>query len=100
MSFMRETIYRNPRKMAMRMKDIYRSEEHTSELQSPCNLVCRLLLEKIQPLASPRHRALQNQQGRLLRLVERRRPSHPQLLFNGRCAAPAARSPRALADRA
>src|SRR5256885_11852846 len=27
--------------------DFYdRSEEHTSELQSPCNLVCRLLLEK------------------------------------------------------
>src|SRR5256885_3213328 len=29
--------------------DLYilcRSEEHTSELQSPCNLVCRLLLEK------------------------------------------------------
>src|SRR3989454_3656866 len=25
---------------------IGRSEEHTSELQSPCNLVCRLLLEK------------------------------------------------------
>src|SRR5256885_9946558 len=25
-----------------------RSEEHTSELQSPCNLVCRLLLEKTQ----------------------------------------------------
>src|SRR2546426_6420075 len=25
---------------------IIRSEEHTSELQSPCNLVCRLLLEK------------------------------------------------------
>src|SRR5256885_12084230 len=25
---------------------ISRSEEHTSELQSPCNLVCRLLLEK------------------------------------------------------
>src|SRR5256885_3288331 len=24
----------------------FRSEEHTSELQSPCNLVCRLLLEK------------------------------------------------------
>src|SRR5256885_5234802 len=41
-----------------------RSEEHTSELQSPCNLVCRLLLEKKkeeniifvqseQPLTSP-----------------------------------------------
>ena len=26
--------------------DVSRSEEHTSELQSPCNLVCRLLLEK------------------------------------------------------
>src|SRR5256885_13191786 len=26
--------------------DANRSEEHTSELQSPCNLVCRLLLEK------------------------------------------------------
>src|SRR5256885_5095329 len=26
--------------------DPQRSEEHTSELQSPCNLVCRLLLEK------------------------------------------------------
>src|SRR5256885_5046557 len=27
-------------------EDDDRSEEHTSELQSPCNLVCRLLLEK------------------------------------------------------
>src|SRR2546426_8456536 len=27
-------------------RHIERSEEHTSELQSPCNLVCRLLLEK------------------------------------------------------
>src|SRR5256885_12666980 len=27
-------------------RDESRSEEHTSELQSPCNLVCRLLLEK------------------------------------------------------
>src|SRR5256885_96542 len=27
-------------------KAMQRSEEHTSELQSPCNLVCRLLLEK------------------------------------------------------
>src|SRR5256885_6945344 len=29
-----------------RSPDRRRSEEHTSELQSPCNLVCRLLLEK------------------------------------------------------
>src|SRR5256885_12302294 len=27
-------------------RECNRSEEHTSELQSPCNLVCRLLLEK------------------------------------------------------
>src|SRR5256885_12726165 len=30
-----------------------RSEEHTSELQSPCNLVCRLLLEKKKHLPTP-----------------------------------------------
>src|SRR5256885_13064679 len=37
-----------------------RSEEHTSELQSPCNLVCRLLLEKkkIQTSRSPRSSSL------------------------------------------
>src|ERR1022692_1105840 len=29
-----------------RSRRLPRSEEHTSELQSPCNLVCRLLLEK------------------------------------------------------
>src|SRR5256885_13214618 len=34
-------IARDPRARPAR-----RSEEHTSELQSPCNLVCRLLLEK------------------------------------------------------
>src|SRR5688500_19559709 len=33
-----------PRRIAERAQ--IRSEEHTSELQSPCNLVCRLLLEK------------------------------------------------------
>src|SRR2546426_2879083 len=30
-----------------------RSEEHTSELQSPCNLVCRLLLEKKKSRTAP-----------------------------------------------
>src|SRR5256885_7916178 len=30
-----------------------RSEEHTSELQSPCNLVCRLLLEKKKHMRRP-----------------------------------------------
>src|SRR5256885_13272794 len=32
-----------------------RSEEHTSELQSPCNLVCRLLLEKKKTNFAPGH---------------------------------------------
>src|SRR5256885_9004428 len=32
--------------MALFLALVARSEEHTSELQSPCNLVCRLLLEK------------------------------------------------------
>src|SRR2546426_7621649 len=36
-----------PGRRAHRTRDRQpRSEEHTSELQSPCNLVCRLLLEK------------------------------------------------------
>src|SRR5256885_12054225 len=33
-------------------QNLDRSEEHTSELQSPCNLVCRLLLEKKNKQAS------------------------------------------------
>src|SRR5688500_16412459 len=32
-----------------------RSEEHTSELQSPCNLVCRLLLEKKNKKTTEKH---------------------------------------------
>src|SRR5256885_13050757 len=40
----RPTAHRCARETADR-----RSEEHTSELQSPCNLVCRLLLEKKKP---------------------------------------------------
>src|SRR5256885_15272909 len=34
------------RRAEPRQRAHVRSEEHTSELQSPCNLVCRLLLEK------------------------------------------------------
>src|SRR5256885_10926105 len=39
----------NPESNSGRPVNVYlgvRSEEHTSELQSPCNLLCRLLLEK------------------------------------------------------
>src|SRR5256885_5195639 len=41
-------IQRNSQQDQPQPNDLYfrRSEEHTSELQSPCNLVCRLLLEK------------------------------------------------------
>src|SRR5205807_3007533 len=35
-----------PEGLRQMINDALRSEEHTSELQSPCNLVCRLLLEK------------------------------------------------------
>src|SRR2546426_1590394 len=47
---------------ALRAEDGIRSEEHTSELQSPCNLVCRLLLEKkkktkVVPAQIPSNRA-------------------------------------------
>src|SRR5256885_7883072 len=52
----------------MQLTDIYwqmkgeavssRSEEHTSELQSPCNLVCRLLLEKKKKQRSRRYVSL------------------------------------------
>src|SRR5438552_13654810 len=47
----RRTAPRNPRRTARRRgaprrRAVRRSEEHTSELQSPDHLVCRLLLEK------------------------------------------------------
>src|SRR3989454_6563092 len=41
-----ETLIRHPKLRLYVMHAGWRSEEHTSELQSPCNLVCRLLLEK------------------------------------------------------
>src|SRR2546426_3801251 len=40
-----ERPFRDPSSRATK-RTAWRSEEHTSELQSPCNLVCRLLLEK------------------------------------------------------
>src|SRR5256885_5064017 len=44
----REQLGRGSRRKRTRAarRGVARSEEHTSELQSPCNLVCRLLLEK------------------------------------------------------
>src|SRR5256885_11961393 len=45
----RHPVRRQPHRdpfVLRRRSQVPRSEEHTSELQSPCNLVCRLLLEK------------------------------------------------------
>src|SRR5256885_8246489 len=41
-----------------RGRRVHRSEEHTSELQSPCNLVCRLLLEKKKKIKSTREHSI------------------------------------------
>src|SRR5256885_10266818 len=49
-----------------------RSEEHTSELQSPCNLVCRLLLEK-------KNTYMHNGHGRILLGAEATPPPLPSL---------------------
>src|SRR5256885_6386922 len=45
-SVLRRADAEPPTRLARRRTRLGRSEEHTSELQSPCNLVCRLLLEK------------------------------------------------------
>src|SRR5256885_7957336 len=61
------TLFRSPRNARPRLpppaaraapgpRPGCRSEEHTSELQSPCNLVCRLLLEKKKKKTSYHHR--------------------------------------------
>src|SRR5256885_8881501 len=42
----RDAVARLEVMVGMANASMGRSEEHTSELQSPCNLVCRLLLEK------------------------------------------------------
>src|SRR5205807_3999411 len=46
-----------------------RSEEHTSELQSPCNLVCRLLLEKKKQIKKDYQNAETSTRQRLQRLL-------------------------------
>src|SRR5256885_2706351 len=55
-----------------------RSEEHTSELQSPCNLVCRLLLEKKKQQPHQRVGVSEARPGAARHLVEARQvASHP-----------------------
>src|SRR5260370_25026199 len=61
-----------------------RSEEHTSELQSHLNLVCRLLLEKKKPTAPVVSNTVTPRHARAQALAASRRLSHP-------CAPPDAR---------
>src|SRR2546426_3009600 len=44
--YLKSGVYTMPEFLEKRYNSASRSEEHTSELQSPCKLVCRLLLEK------------------------------------------------------
>src|SRR5256885_12150917 len=49
LEYLSQTVWSKKDKVKIDGKPVVidvRSEEHTSELQSPCNLVCRLLLEK------------------------------------------------------
>src|SRR5256885_10536685 len=59
------TLFRSLRNLRRARRDWWsmerwygRSEEHTSELQSPCNIVCRLLLEKKKNRPSDKHNLL------------------------------------------
>src|SRR5690348_18177763 len=47
-----------------RMREGHRSEEHTSELQSPVHLVCRLLLEKKKKKMTEKHTETNKKQNR------------------------------------
>src|ERR1039457_5610546 len=65
----------------------HRSEEHTSELQSPCNLVCRLLLEKNQRHA----RELPTRQRPAARTAGVHAPPRRRAVFREALARPARR---------
>src|SRR2546430_7993804 len=57
----------------------FRSEEHTSELQSQSNLVCRLLLEKKKEPERSSHASLEQPYCARHRLSRPARPPHPRL---------------------
>src|SRR5256885_8868639 len=57
--------------------ELERSEEHTSELQSPCNLVCRLLLEKKKRRSSRPSPNRSRSSGAACNSPPPRHPGHP-----------------------
>src|SRR5205807_5772935 len=78
----------------LRLPAASRSEEHTSELQSPCNLVCRLLLEKKKKTPQS---TLPVRFQRLLFIIPRQSPSRPctrVLRVSSRCGHPGPACPR------
>src|SRR5256885_6280679 len=96
----RKSSHRRGRRGFRRGRGGNRSEEHTSELQSPCNLVCRLLLEKKKTLVADPHtvfRALNHAQDHYLQATQphptqltddhnnplhRPPPAHPTILVH------------------
>src|SRR2546430_12720211 len=72
---------------------IGRSEEHTSELQSQSNIVCRLLLEKKQNTKT------RGTRPRAARAVEPRRSRRPCAPAGGRCPPPGRTLPASCARR-
>src|SRR5205807_9712014 len=76
--FFRKPMQSRTTSPARAARSASRSEEHTSELQSPCNLVCRLLLEKKKKWRQP------------LKLLMLRDPSAPVLARHAPSALPLA----------
>src|SRR5205807_6204341 len=56
---------------SLQARALVRSEEHTSELQSPCNLVCRLLLEKKKPNFQLTREDMRHGEARVIRSTSR-----------------------------
>src|SRR5256885_8848729 len=76
-----------------RIRETSRSEEHTSELQSPCNLVCRLLLEKKKNTSRGRPRSPDAAQLRSAFATRRAVPAERQpSRAGGTCLCPTASS--------
>src|SRR6266581_7387738 len=70
------TLFRSPRRAStFRMsgtwpRPTWRSEEHTSELQSPVHLVCRLLLEKKKKDTNPTPREKKKNQSKTCKVLQ------------------------------
>src|SRR5256885_6004997 len=70
-----------------------RSEEHTSELQSPCNIVCRLLLEKKNILDIHLNSTLRGIQVFLLRPIDDHMHTYPERESDDDAQPPTHRAP-------